>query len=106
MKIYHSTDLICDDASHDDFIAAFAEAVSSQSDRPFLLVRSDDARMLVATKGGDVLIAFARDSRHVGVSYGSTYVKEPVVFRGLISCLLYTSPSPRDQRGSRMPSSA
>ena len=26
--------------------------------------------------------------------------------RGLGSCLLYTSPSPRDQRGSRMPSSA
>ena len=25
---------------------------------------------------------------------------------GNISCLLYTSPSPRDQRGSRMPSSA
>ena len=24
----------------------------------------------------------------------------------LVSCLLYTSPSPRDQRGSRMPSSA
>ena len=24
----------------------------------------------------------------------------------LINCLLYTSPSPRDQRGSRMPSSA
>ena len=25
---------------------------------------------------------------------------------GHVSCLLYTSPSPRDQRGSRMPSSA
>ena len=25
---------------------------------------------------------------------------------GYASCLLYTSPSPRDQRGSRMPSSA
>ena len=25
---------------------------------------------------------------------------------GYITCLLYTSPSPRDQRGSRMPSSA
>ena len=25
---------------------------------------------------------------------------------GLLVCLLYTSPSPRDQRGSRMPSSA
>ena len=26
--------------------------------------------------------------------------------RSAYSCLLYTSPSPRDQRGSRMPSSA
>ena len=25
---------------------------------------------------------------------------------GVTACLLYTSPSPRDQRGSRMPSSA
>ena len=25
---------------------------------------------------------------------------------GHLTCLLYTSPSPRDQRGSRMPSSA
>ena len=27
-------------------------------------------------------------------------------FEDTIGCLLYTSPSPRDQRGSRMPSSA
>ena len=27
-------------------------------------------------------------------------------FAALVVCLLYTSPSPRDQRGSRMPSSA
>ena len=32
---------------------------------------------------------------------------KPMVFCGLFpTCLLYTSPSPRDQRGSRMPSSA
>ena len=31
--------------------------------------------------------------------------KQPVV-DGHNNCLLYTSPSPRDQRGSRMPSSA
>ena len=30
----------------------------------------------------------------------------PDVLRRVQSCLLYTSPSPRDQRGSRMPSSA
>ena len=29
-----------------------------------------------------------------------------VVIEHLETCLLYTSPSPRDQRGSRMPSSA
>ena len=29
-----------------------------------------------------------------------------VVLGLLVGCLLYTSPSPRDQRGSRMPSSA
>ena len=28
------------------------------------------------------------------------------IFPNLNDCLLYTSPSPRDQRGSRMPSSA
>ena len=28
------------------------------------------------------------------------------IFKGTNTCLLYTSPSPRDQRGSRMPSSA
>ena len=27
-------------------------------------------------------------------------------FTDTVTCLLYTSPSPRDQRGSRMPSSA
>ena len=30
----------------------------------------------------------------------------PDLLRALNGCLLYTSPSPRDQRGSRMPSSA
>ena len=37
------------------------------------------------------------------------FVDQPKVINGasdLIACLLYTSPSPRDQRGSRMPSSA
>ena len=29
-----------------------------------------------------------------------------ILLRGIKRCLLYTSPSPRDQRGSRMPSSA
>ena len=31
---------------------------------------------------------------------------DPSEYWGFCACLLYTSPSPRDQRGSRMPSSA
>ena len=34
------------------------------------------------------------------------YVRTAAELRHLWACLLYTSPSPRDQRGSRMPSSA
>ena len=33
-------------------------------------------------------------------------IKEIIITGGFNVCLLYTSPSPRDQRGSRMPSSA
>ena len=36
----------------------------------------------------------------------SRLLKERIVFLVGPTCLLYTSPSPRDQRGSRMPSSA
>ena len=33
-------------------------------------------------------------------------LESKVFLKGTTTCLLYTSPSPRDQRGSRMPSSA
>ena len=36
-------------------------------------------------------------------SFGDAQVE---VTNNVYNCLLYTSPSPRDQRGSRMPSSA
>ena len=34
------------------------------------------------------------------------YIHIPLLIIGMIICLLYTSPSPRDKRQSRMPSSA
>ena len=45
---------------------------------------------VLEARGGDALRAYGRQL--LGALYGT--------------CLLYTSPSPRDQRGSRMPSSA
>ena len=52
-----------------------------------------------------------RDKYLVELFYkGGTFVfeddVEPSVCCADMACLLYTSPSPRDQRGSRMPSSA
>ena len=67
-------------------------------------------------------VAFGRELFDQGVDFGfgtnvdaaRGFVKEEYVGTGgepsaddrLLLCLLYTSPSPRDQRGSRMPSSA
>ena len=39
-------------------------------------------------------------------SYGHRHITTPHLDQLAKDCLLYTSPSPRDQRGSRMPSSA
>ena len=57
------------------------------------------------------------EQKAIGLNYIDTYhrsglypLKLPIGLglegAGVIICLLYTSPSPRDQRGSRMPSSA
>ena len=50
------------------------------------------------TKHGNPIRMRAYVSRHGGFI--------PYMIRQHKDCLLYTSPSPRDQRGSRMPSSA
>ena len=43
---------------------------------------------------------------HASVIINLHYVKRIKDYQVILACLLYTSPSPRDQRGSRMPSSA
>ena len=42
----------------------------------------------------------------IGQAFGGKLVNLSTVFHGVQTCLLYTSPSPRDKRQSRMPSSA
>ena len=43
---------------------------------------------------------------HLGTPRTKSSRSQPFTADQLLDCLLYTSPSPRDQRGSRMPSSA
>ena len=45
-------------------------------------------------------------ARYVGPTMGSQWEKDSQAFLDTMSCLLYTSPSPRDATLSRMPSSA
>ena len=55
-----------------------------------------DAKTEKASRSSRLGDALAHDSAVLHVTGQAKY----------IDCLLYTSPSPRDQRGSRMPSSA
>ena len=55
--------------------------------------------------------SFHVDGSSIDLSRGGSFMAQHIMVpkRGVavhINCLLYTSPSPRDQRGSRMPSSA
>ena len=73
------------------------------------------ASILAVTMGGVPFVAaHAQDVERVTeAAEEDEAVQETIVITGsrlknpnITSCLLYTSPSPRDQRGSRMPSSA
>ena len=55
----------------------------------------------MTAEGATVLVASSKLKEAIGMKSGRT---NPDVL--IVDCLLYTSPSPRDQRGSRMPSSA
>ena len=63
---------------------------------------------ITAIDGKTVSIA-TREGPTVDVKLSDNWVVAlvaPLAMADIKDCLLYTSPSPRDQRGSRMPSSA
>ena len=63
---------------------------------PASLTADDNIR-----KAPNIILIMADDMAWADVGYnGQQNLETPHI------CLLYTSPSPRDQRGSRMPSSA
>ena len=67
------------------------------------------ATQVAAVAGGELAAArsLVDEQRRAGAAaLQKTTVEHDAACKALGDCLLYTSPSPRDQRGSRMPSSA
>ena len=63
---------------------------------------------IFVSSAGVAYAALARDARHT-IHTNLRHVEAGLAAQGVVLdsvCLLYTSPSPRDQRGARMPSSA
>ena len=79
---------------------------------PESTVKGHKSKMIFGKLAGKNVVAMA-GRFHFYEGYSMKQVTFPIrvlkflkIKRLLISCLLYTSPSPRDQIGSRMPSSA
>ena len=73
-------------------------------DHQFIHVNEEAAKL--TPFGGTIAHGFLTLSMLSKFSEGSGLVIEGVKMGVNYGCLLYTSPSPRDQRGSRMPYSA
>ena len=108
-------------------ITISAEGIKNGGMKSF---KQDDDSIILITRDGDEFNAFDGKCTHAGADLGEglrcgnrvicpwhhgTFdstdgsLIEPVAMKGLTRysvCLLYTSPSPRDKRQSRMPSSA
>ena len=97
------------------FAAYSEEALAIAADRRLMPAR-DVAKLLQAAdaREGEKALAIAAPYAaallaRMGLAVTAQESDEAVfgvVGEALAACLLYTSPSPRDQRGSRMPSSA
>ena len=82
------------------------------SNAPFRTICLDNGSGFVTTEEIDsISLVYNKSDRTKLITAFSEY-ENPIAMQLLgcdsesLTCLLYTSPSPRDQRGSRMPSSA
>ena len=65
-----------------------------------------DATVEALLSAAEISTDKPRSTKRTVTTQVSVYNGETVIIGGLIACLLYTSPSPRDRTRSRMPSSA
>ena len=71
----------------------------------FVSENADDVKRAIQDHGAILLRGFGSSEEQTLSNILQVVWAKPISYT-YRSCLLYTSPSPRDQRGSRMPSSA
>ena len=94
--------------------SSFIDQNLSEISNPLHVVSGEEIRTSASESLGESLddllgISSADYGSAIGqpIIRGMSGTRVKVLDNGMVnSCLLYTSPSPRDQRGSRMPSSA
>ena len=84
-------------------VTALAAAMMTTFGAQAELTAMDDAALEAVTGQQSINITLTNDST-AGNILTTDFAYDDA--DGVGTCLLYTSPSPRDQRGSRMPSSA
>ena len=80
-------------------VTVIAPEIKGVDDDASIAAAGDDALFLAAARGADRLLKLTGNFAAGVPNQALARLLAPI-------CLLYTSPSPRDQRGSRMPSSA
>ena len=94
-----------DEILSDKLSESHGQSLAGVIDKEVKVYKSD-----MEKAGVDQLIESCVKSYVVHCAKQHSYFDETHIFQSMINsawiCLLYTSPSPRDQRGSRMPSSA
>ena len=71
----------------------------SSADESILTIDQSGLASAIAEGNTSIMVSFQDE-------FGETATREAPIEVGASTCLLYTSPSPRDKRQSRMPSSA
>ena len=86
----------------------YPEVVTSAVDRKLAVeqdIQQKDYEIKIAEKQAEIQRILAKGQRDAQQIIDAGLTQKYLQYKAL-DCLLYTSPSPRDQRGSRMPSSA
>ncbi len=83
MRVYRRKTLLHDNADFAAFTKSYGESVIESSADPFLLVRDDDARLLIVTEDGNVMLCLADGPSECSVSYTSSYSDASRRFMGL-----------------------